>query len=333
MLRNALRSRRTRREVAHRQASSSRPAAGRIRIAVYFADTRVNLYQIRQWYSHARRARRDVPGRDPHPQPGRDALAAGRVAGAGGLLPPRHRPRAVRRRAGHPDRLLREPEHQELPDVPLRPHVARVHQPRRVGQDVHDHEPVQGVRLRLRGRAGRARPARAASSGTSTSTARRSRSDARRPTTSPARCRTRTTTAPSCSTRPTWEGDRPTAAYGSIASHGVALADAVLASPRHRLVYRPHPRSGVIDPEYKAANERIIAAIAAANSRDSVGAPRLRRRLGARLAARRGGCRDHRHLGDGLRPARDRQADRRRPAGVSPTPRSTRPDSSARPSG
>jgi CDP-glycerol glycerophosphotransferase (TagB/SpsB family) len=68
---------------------------------------------------------------------------------------------------------------------------------------------------------------------------------------------------------PTWEGDRPIAAYGSIATHGVALAEAVLASPAHRLVYRPHPRSGVLDPGYKAANERIIAAIAAANARDA----------------------------------------------------------------
>jgi len=67
---------------------------------------------------------------------------------------------------------------------------------------------------------------------------------------------------------PTWEGDRPAAAYGSIASHGVALSEAVLASPGHRLIYRPHPRSGVIDPEYRAANQRIIAAISAANARD-----------------------------------------------------------------
>jgi CDP-glycerol glycerophosphotransferase (TagB/SpsB family) len=67
---------------------------------------------------------------------------------------------------------------------------------------------------------------------------------------------------------PTWEGDRPAAAYGSIASHGVALTQAVLASPKHRLVYRPHPRSGVIDREYREANERIISAIAAANAAD-----------------------------------------------------------------
>ncbi len=67
---------------------------------------------------------------------------------------------------------------------------------------------------------------------------------------------------------PTWEGDRPAAAYGSIASHGVAIADAVLASPGHRLIYRPHPRSGVIDPRYREANERIIAAISHANAQD-----------------------------------------------------------------
>ena len=67
---------------------------------------------------------------------------------------------------------------------------------------------------------------------------------------------------------PTWEGDRPSAAYGSILSHGEALAAAVLASPRHRLVYRPHPRSGVVDAAYGAADKRIVAAIAAANTAD-----------------------------------------------------------------
>lgn len=68
---------------------------------------------------------------------------------------------------------------------------------------------------------------------------------------------------------PTWEGDRPSAHYGSIRTHGEALARAVLSSPAHRLVYRPHPRSGVVDPEYGAANDRIIAAITAANAADA----------------------------------------------------------------
>lgn len=67
---------------------------------------------------------------------------------------------------------------------------------------------------------------------------------------------------------PTWEGDRPTATYGSVASHGERLVNALLASGRHRVIYRPHPRSGVVDPEFGAANERIIAAIGAANEAD-----------------------------------------------------------------
>lgn len=67
---------------------------------------------------------------------------------------------------------------------------------------------------------------------------------------------------------PTWEGDRDTAAYGSIATHGVALTAALLATGRHRLVYRPHPRSGLSDRRYRAANEAIIAAIAQANIAD-----------------------------------------------------------------
>jgi hypothetical protein len=67
---------------------------------------------------------------------------------------------------------------------------------------------------------------------------------------------------------PTWEGDRDSAAYGSIASHGVALIAALLSSGRHRVIYRPHPRSGVVDKEYRAANREIIAAIAAANLAD-----------------------------------------------------------------
>ena len=68
---------------------------------------------------------------------------------------------------------------------------------------------------------------------------------------------------------PTWEGDRAAAAYGSIATHGVSLVTALLRSPRHRLVYRPHPRSGVVNFEYGAANKQIMAAITAANARDS----------------------------------------------------------------
>lgn len=67
---------------------------------------------------------------------------------------------------------------------------------------------------------------------------------------------------------PTWEGDRAAAAYGSIESHGVALVTALIASGKHRVIYRPHPRSGVVNREYRAANKAIIDAIARANAAD-----------------------------------------------------------------
>ncbi|MGM7672048.1 CDP-glycerol glycerophosphotransferase family protein [Microbacterium sp. A93] len=67
---------------------------------------------------------------------------------------------------------------------------------------------------------------------------------------------------------PTWEGDRPSALYGSIATHGETLVNALLATGSHRVIYRPHPRSGVVDDAYGAAHRRIMAAISAANAAD-----------------------------------------------------------------
>ncbi|MFF8818245.1 CDP-glycerol glycerophosphotransferase family protein [Leucobacter sp. NPDC015123] len=67
---------------------------------------------------------------------------------------------------------------------------------------------------------------------------------------------------------PTWEGDRPAASYGSVVTHGETLVTQLLATGRHRVVYRPHPRSGVVSPEFGAAHERIIAMLAAANAAD-----------------------------------------------------------------
>ncbi|MBF4630057.1 hypothetical protein ITJ42_02370 [Clavibacter michiganensis subsp. phaseoli] len=67
---------------------------------------------------------------------------------------------------------------------------------------------------------------------------------------------------------PTWEGDRAAAAYGSIASHGVPLVRDLIATGRHRVVYRPHPRSGVVDPEYARANREIAAMLERANAQD-----------------------------------------------------------------
>jgi hypothetical protein len=69
---------------------------------------------------------------------------------------------------------------------------------------------------------------------------------------------------------PTWEADRPSGAYGSLASHGVAMIKALLADPSIRLLYRPHPRTGQISPTYAAADRRVRALLAAGGDRHLV---------------------------------------------------------------
>ncbi len=86
---------------------------------------------------------------------------------------------------------------------------------------------------------------------------------------------------------PTWEGERAHATCSSIVSHGGALVRDLLASPAHRLIYRPHPRSGSVDPAVAAADRAIIAQISAAN-RDDPAAHHLHdtgRHLGWQVAA------------------------------------------------
>ncbi len=63
---------------------------------------------------------------------------------------------------------------------------------------------------------------------------------------------------------PTWEGAQPSVAYSSVRSHGEALVAALLADPRYRLLYRPHPLTGVTDRAYSVADQAIRERIAAA---------------------------------------------------------------------
>ena len=67
---------------------------------------------------------------------------------------------------------------------------------------------------------------------------------------------------------PTWEGDRPSNSSSSVASHGEAVVAALLATGRHRVIYRPHPRTGVEDREVARANARIVRLVRAANRED-----------------------------------------------------------------
>ena len=56
----------------------------------------------------------------------------------------------------------------------------------------------------------------------------------------------------------------------SAGCHGVALVYALLAAGGLRVLFRPHPRSGVTDPEFTRANEAIIDSIAAAARQPSL---------------------------------------------------------------
>jgi hypothetical protein len=69
---------------------------------------------------------------------------------------------------------------------------------------------------------------------------------------------------------PTWEGDRPSIAYGSLASHGVAIIEALLADPSIRIIYRPHARTGYASRRHREADRAIRARLAKAGDRHIV---------------------------------------------------------------
>jgi hypothetical protein len=69
---------------------------------------------------------------------------------------------------------------------------------------------------------------------------------------------------------PTWAGDRPSIAYGSLASHGVAIIEALLVDPSIRVIYRPHPRTGYTTREHRDADKAVRALLAKAGDRHLV---------------------------------------------------------------
>lgn len=56
---------------------------------------------------------------------------------------------------------------------------------------------------------------------------------------------------------PTWEGDSSDMAYGSLASHGEELMRLLLADPRVRAVFRPHPKTGSLSRTYRTALKNV----------------------------------------------------------------------------
>lgn len=265
VIRNALRSRATRAELARRQPEP--PAPGSIHIAVYFADTRVNLYQIRQWYAPLAALDKTHPVAIITRSPGATLS----------LLDEAPVPVVYRRRVTDLEEFVAE---QDLRLVLYVNQNQKNFQMFRYGRMWHvfiNHGESDKMYMTSNQYkaydyalvAGQAALDRLSRKLWDFDVERRAIPIGRPQADHfagdlPYEPDDRTVVLYA----PTWEGDRPAAAYGSIASHGVALARAVLASPRHRLIYRPHPRSGVISKEYKAANQEIIAAIAAANSAD-----------------------------------------------------------------
>jgi hypothetical protein len=69
---------------------------------------------------------------------------------------------------------------------------------------------------------------------------------------------------------PTWAGDRPSIAYGSLASHGVAIIEALVADPSIRVIYRPHPRTGYTTREHRNADKIVRTLLGRAGDRHLV---------------------------------------------------------------
>ncbi|WP_344338300.1 CDP-glycerol glycerophosphotransferase family protein [Brevibacterium salitolerans] len=59
---------------------------------------------------------------------------------------------------------------------------------------------------------------------------------------------------------PTWEGDSPAMAYGTLPESGPRIVRA-LAEADARIIYRPHPRTGYLQKSFKEADEEIRTAV------------------------------------------------------------------------
>jgi len=267
LLRNIVRTRRNRRKVVEASTNYPVPAPGTVQIAVYFADTKVNLYQLRQWYAPLAELAETYPV----------AIITRSPSATLPLWEEAPVPTVYLRTIAELEKFVSE---QPLRIVFYVNQNTKNFQMFRYGRMWHvfinhgesdkmymttnqfkayDYSFVAGdaARDRLSGKLwSYDLDARTRSIG-------RPQADHfAGPLPYEPDGRTVVLYAP------TWEGDRDAAAYGSIATHGVALADAILASPAHRFIYRPHPRSGVSNREYAQANQAIIAAIAAANAAD-----------------------------------------------------------------
>ncbi|PKI92068.1 hypothetical protein CW368_04290 [Actinomycetales bacterium SN12] len=267
LVRRAVRVREARRNVRGLLAVRSPLPGGRFRIAVYFADTEVNMYQMRQWYRPLQRLA------DRHPV----VVLSRSPRGAEALLRDDALPVAFVPEVADLEAFLAE---QDIRVVLYVNQNTRNFQMLRYGRRIHvfiNHGESDKVYMSsnqykaydhafIAGEAARDRLADALweyDVDQRTSMIGRPQAD-HFAGDAPFAPDERTVVLYA----PTWEGDRASMAYGSVRTHGVALVEALLATGRHRVIYRPHPRTGVMDADYRAANERIIAMLSTANAAD-----------------------------------------------------------------
>lgn len=267
LIKRAAASRASSQRIRRRFAAQPPHEPGRYKIAVYFADSKVNMYQMRQWYKPLQ----GIAARWPVVVMARSAVGAEALLDDGGL------PVAYLPKIRDIEKFVAA---QDLRIVLYVNQNTRNFQMFRYGHRWHvfinhgESDKVYMVTNQFRaydwalvaGDAARARLSKALwNFDVDTKTIPIGRPQADHFTGGPS-------LPPDGRTvvlyAPTWEGDRASTAYGSVRSHGVSLAKQILASPAHRLIYRPHPRSGVVDDDYGAANREIIRAIAEANAAD-----------------------------------------------------------------
>ncbi len=267
VLRGILRSRRTRAQVARREPGQKRPAPGTIKIAVYFADSKVNLYQIRQWYAPLAEINQTWPV----------AIISRSPSAVLELWNESPVPALYLRRVTDLEEFVHT---QDIRIVFYVNQNAKNFQMFRYGRMWHvfinhgESDKMYMTTNQFKAYdfsfvAGDAAIDRLSHKLWDFDLANRAIAIGRPQADHfagelPYTADERTVVLYA----PTWEGDRDAAAYGSIASHGVTLVRELLATGRHRVIYRPHPRSGVVDSEYGAANRAIIDAIARANAAD-----------------------------------------------------------------
>src|SRR5690554_3152794 len=247
---NLLRSRKTRRQLAGRSDSFAPQAPGTIEIAVYFADTKVNLYQVRQWYAPLAELSKTWPV----------AIISRSPGAALHLIDEAPVPTLYLRKVADLEKFVGD---QELKIVFYVNQNARNFQMFRYGRMWHvfiNHG--ESDKMYMTTNQFKAYDYSLVAGDAAVDRLRRKLwdFDVENKTIKIGRPQAdhfagelsyasddRTVVLYS----PTWEGDRDAAAYGSVQSHGVALVNALLADARYRVIYRPHPRSGVLDRDFR----------------------------------------------------------------------------------